>query len=188
MPTITRLPLLPLRRLRAEPNQLILHFRSGKIVRKGAGMAYWFSPLSAAIAMLPIEDCQSTFVLNEHSADFQPIKVQSTISYRIIDAEKAASRFNFSLSIDSGAWPLYRFDPGRFPLGEPPLQLDSGPPRERVETLLQAEARFRMVEKQDPERFKHLIRQAQEHARNRYAIYEQLAGIAVPRSADGKED
>ena len=104
MPTITRLPLLPLRRLRAEPNQLILHFRSGKIVRKGAGMAYWFSPLSAAIAMLPIEDCQSTFVLNEHSADFQPIKVQSTISYRIIDAEKAASRFNFSLSIDSGAW------------------------------------------------------------------------------------
>ncbi|MCA9315070.1 MAG: pyruvate:ferredoxin (flavodoxin) oxidoreductase [Planctomycetes bacterium] len=88
----------------------------------------------------------------------------------------------------SGIWPLYRFDPGRFPLGEPPLQLDSGPPRERVETLLQAEARFRMVEKQDPERFKHLIRQAQEHARNRYAIYEQLAGIAVPRSADGKED
>lgn len=104
MPTITRLPLLPLRRLRAEPNQLILHFRAGKIVRKGAGMAYWFSPLSAAIAMLPIEDCQSTFVLNEHSADFQSIKVQSTITYRIVDAEKAARRFNFSLSIDTGAW------------------------------------------------------------------------------------
>ena len=104
MPTITRLPVLPLRRLRAEPNQLILHFRGGRLVRKGAGMAYWFSPLSAAIAMLPIEDCQSTFVLNEHTADFQSIKVQSTISYRIVDAEKAASRFNFSLSIDHGAW------------------------------------------------------------------------------------
>ncbi|MGE4071731.1 MAG: SPFH domain-containing protein [Lysobacterales bacterium] len=104
MPTITRLPVLPLRRLRAEPNQLILHFRGGRLVRKGAGMAYWFSPLSAAIAMLPIEDCQSTFVLNEHTADFQAIKVQSTISYRIVDAEKAASRFNFSLSIDHGAW------------------------------------------------------------------------------------
>jgi regulator of protease activity HflC (stomatin/prohibitin superfamily) len=104
MPTITRLPVLPLRRLRAEPNQLILHFRSGKLVRKGAGIAYWFSPLSAAIAMLPIEDCQSTFVLNEHTADFQAIKVQSTITYRIVDAEKAAGRFNFSLSIDHGAW------------------------------------------------------------------------------------
>lgn len=104
MPTITRLPLLPLRRLRAEPNQLILHFRGGKLVRKGGGIAYWFSPLSAAIAMLPIEDCQSTFVLNEHTADFQAIKVQSTITYRIADAEKAAGRFNFSLSIDHGAW------------------------------------------------------------------------------------
>ncbi|GMU42599.1 MAG: hypothetical protein IT479_10160 [Xanthomonadales bacterium] len=104
MPTITRLPLLPLRRLRSEPNQLILHYRGGRLVRKGAGIAYWFSPLSAAIAMLPIEDCQSTFVINEHSADFQPVKLQATISYRIVDAEKAAARFNFSLSIDSGNW------------------------------------------------------------------------------------
>ena len=93
MPTITRLPLLPLRRLRAEPNQLILHYRGGRLVTKGAGIAYWFSPLSAAIAMLPIEDCQSTFVLNEHSADFQPIKVQSTITYRIADPEKAAGLY-----------------------------------------------------------------------------------------------
>lgn len=104
MPTITRLPLLPLRRLRAEPNQLILHFRGGRMARKGAGIAYWFSPLSAAIAMLPIEDCQSTFVLNEHSSDFQPVKVQSTITYRIADPEKAAARFNFSLSIETGTW------------------------------------------------------------------------------------
>ena len=110
MPTITRLPVLPLRRLRAEPNQLILHFRSGRLVRKGAGIAYWFSPLSAAIAMLPIEDCQSTFVLNEHSADFQAIKVQSTITYRIADAEKAAGRFNFSLSIEHGAWLVQPLD------------------------------------------------------------------------------
>ena len=101
MPTITRLPLLPLRRLRAEPNQLILHYRGGRLVTKGAGIAYWFSPLSAAIAMLPIEDCQITFVLNEHSADFQPIKVQSIFTYRIADPEKAAGRFNFSLSIDN---------------------------------------------------------------------------------------
>lgn len=104
MPTITRLPLLPFRRLRSEPNQLILHYRGGRLVHKGAGIAYWFSPLSAAIAMLPIEDCQSTFLLNERSADFQPIKVQATITYRVSDAEKAAGRFNFSLSIEQGAW------------------------------------------------------------------------------------
>lgn len=104
MPTITRLPILHYRRLRSEPNQLILHYKGGRLARKGAGIAFWFSPLTAAIAMLPIEDCQSTFILNERSADFQIVKVQATITYRIADPEKAAGRFNFSLSIDTGAW------------------------------------------------------------------------------------
>lgn len=104
MPTISRFTLLPLRRLRAEPNQLILHFRGGRVVRKGAGIAFWFSPLSAALAMLPIEDNQCTFVLNERSADFQVVKVQITLTYRISDPELAAARFNFSLSIDTGSW------------------------------------------------------------------------------------
>ncbi len=104
MPTITRLPILHYRRLRSEPNQLILYYKGGRLARKGAGIAFWFSPLTAAIAMLPIEDCQSTFILNERSADFQIVKVQATITYRIADPEKAAGRFNFSLSIETGAW------------------------------------------------------------------------------------
>ena len=30
-------------------------------------------------------------------------------------------------AVDSGVWPLYRFDPRRIAQGEPPLKLDSGP-------------------------------------------------------------
>ena len=35
------------------------------------------------------------------------------------------------LAVDSGVWPLYRFDPRRIAKGEPPLQLDSVRPRPR---------------------------------------------------------
>jgi hypothetical protein len=28
--------------LRAEPNEFILHFRGGKLTRRGASLAYWF--------------------------------------------------------------------------------------------------------------------------------------------------
>ena len=84
----------------------------------------------------------------------------------------------------TGMWPLYRFDPRRFPKGEPPLQLDSRAPRKPAKAFLQSEARFRMVEKQDPERFRHLMARAQEHATHRFAIYEQLAGISVPPDHD----
>lgn len=94
----------PLRHLRAEPNQFVLHFRNGRLARSGAGLAYWFLPLSAALAEVPVEDCATTFVLNERSSDFQALKVQCTVVYRIADPAVAVSRVNFSIGADTGTW------------------------------------------------------------------------------------
>jgi regulator of protease activity HflC (stomatin/prohibitin superfamily) len=101
------------RHLRAEPNQYILHYRDGKLVRSGAGLTYWFYPLSAAVAQVPVEDVQTTFVLRERSSDVQEVTVQATLTYRIADAERAAQRVNFSIALESGAWveqPLQRLN------------------------------------------------------------------------------
>ncbi len=101
------------RHLRAEPNQYILHYRKGNLARSGAGLAYWFLPLSAAVAQVPVEDIETTFVLKERSADFQEITLQATLTYRVVDPEKAAQRINFSLSLESGGWveqPLRRLE------------------------------------------------------------------------------
>jgi pyruvate-ferredoxin/flavodoxin oxidoreductase len=84
------------------------------------------------------------------------------------------------LAADSGVWPLYRFDPRRVALGQPPLHLDSGAPKADLLTYLRNENRFRMVEKQDPERFRRLARAAKEASRRRLSLYQQLAGIVVP--------
>ena len=92
------------RHLRAEPNQHILHFKRGQLSLSGPGVAYWFNPLSAAIAMLPVEDCETTFLLKERSRDFQEVSVQCTLTYRITDPEKAARRVNFSIAQATGAW------------------------------------------------------------------------------------
>jgi len=94
----------PLRHLRAEPNQFILHYKGGKIVQSGAGVAYWFNPLSAAIAQVPVEDNEATFLLNERSADFQQVTVQVTVIYRVVDYARAAARFNFAISLVGGSW------------------------------------------------------------------------------------
>lgn len=111
MAHITRLAFA--RHLRAEPNQYILHYRAGNLARKGVGLTYWFYPLSAAVAQVPVEDIETTFVLREWSSDFQEITVQVTLTYRFVDPEKAAQRINFSISIDNGGWveqPLQRLD------------------------------------------------------------------------------
>jgi pyruvate-ferredoxin/flavodoxin oxidoreductase len=87
------------------------------------------------------------------------------------------------LAVDCGIWPLYRFDPRRLAAGEPPLQLDAGPPKIPVEHYMRNETRFRMVEKQDPKRYKLLQELAARDAAQRVAIYQQLAGLKVPRAA-----
>jgi regulator of protease activity HflC (stomatin/prohibitin superfamily) len=92
------------RHLRAEPNQFILHYKGGKLVKSGAGIAYFFNPLSAAVAQVPVEDCETTFMLNERSADFQEVNVQCTLSYRVTDHARAAQRVNFTISLLTGAW------------------------------------------------------------------------------------
>ena len=72
------------------------------------------------------------------------------------------------LAVDSGVWPLYRFDPRRVEKGDPPLHLDYGPPRARVADYMRNESRFRMVERTDPDRFKQFLKGATEAAQRRY--------------------
>ncbi len=84
------------------------------------------------------------------------------------------------LAMSSGLWPLYRYDPRRVSRGEPPLHLDSGQPKTPLSEYVRNEGRFRVVEKADPARFQHLLKLAERHTRQRYAVYQQLAGITVP--------
>lgn len=90
--------------LRAQPNQYILHYRKGKLVAEGAGLAYWFNPLTAAVAMVPVEDCEATYLHNERTRDLQEVSVQIVINYRFARPYLAASRLNFSLDLRSGVW------------------------------------------------------------------------------------
>jgi pyruvate-ferredoxin/flavodoxin oxidoreductase len=91
------------------------------------------------------------------------------------------------LAVDSAIWPLYRFDPKRVLTGEPPLKLDSGKAKTSPKDYMRNETRFRMVEKSNPERFKTLMDLASKMAEQRWAVYEQLAGMRVPRM-DGNGD
>jgi pyruvate-ferredoxin/flavodoxin oxidoreductase len=84
------------------------------------------------------------------------------------------------LAVSSGIWPVYRFDPRRMRLGQAPLQLDAGPPKTPVLDYMRGEARFRMVEKQDPVRFRKLAQAAQRAAAERVSVYEQLSKLTVP--------
>jgi pyruvate-ferredoxin/flavodoxin oxidoreductase len=84
------------------------------------------------------------------------------------------------LAVNSGVWPLYRYDPRRIRDGEPPLTIDAPPGKATVTEYMRNETRFRIVERQDPERFRRLAVAAKDHSLRRVALYEQLAKIVLP--------
>ncbi len=91
------------------------------------------------------------------------------------------------LAVDSGVWPLYRWDPRRIDAGESPLKLDSAPGKSEVAQYVRNETRFRMVERTDPKRFAMLLEKQRREVANRFAAYEHLAKLAMPkRSAEGE--
>ena len=79
------------------------------------------------------------------------------------------------LAVDSGHWSLYRYDPRRLAAGEKPLILDSGPAKARLADFMANETRFRVVERDDPQRFKALLKAAEAESRLRQ---ERLRFIA----------
>jgi pyruvate-ferredoxin/flavodoxin oxidoreductase len=112
--------------------------------------------------------------------------------------DMACSLEQQNLAVQSGYWPLYRFDPRKAAKGESPLTLDSGPVKGDLAAFMRNEARFRMVEQRDPERFAGLVRSARETAAERLSIYERLArrtaegvpaalpSVAAPPATGGK--
>ncbi|HSL18257.1 MAG TPA: pyruvate:ferredoxin (flavodoxin) oxidoreductase [Methylomirabilota bacterium] len=88
-----------------------------------------------------------------------------------------------TMAVESGAWPLYRFDPRRAAIGENPLKLDSKAPKISFDQYANSETRFRMLQKSDPERAKKLMVEAQRAVTARFDVYQQLASLSF-----GSED
>jgi pyruvate-ferredoxin/flavodoxin oxidoreductase len=83
-------------------------------------------------------------------------------------------------AVESGYWPLFRYDPRKVAAGESPLKMDSPAPKIDLSQFVQNETRFRQVEAANPEAFKRMMDQAQKDVRERYALYEQLARAMNP--------
>ena len=87
------------------------------------------------------------------------------------------------LAVDSGVWPLYRFDPRRTG-GEHPFLLDSGPPKLPVAKYRGNENRFRILEGLGKDAARDLASAAQAEAESRYRLYASLAALPASGVAE----
>ena len=81
------------------------------------------------------------------------------------------------LAVQSGVWPLYRYNPLRLAEGKNPLTLDSKAPSIPVEAYAYKEIRYRMLLDRDEARAEALMRQANLNVQARWQRLCQMAGV-----------
>jgi pyruvate-ferredoxin/flavodoxin oxidoreductase len=94
-----------------------------------------------------------------------------------LDQQKAA--------VQSGSWPLFRYNPQLAREGKNPLQLDSRPPSIPLEKYIYNETRYTMLVHAQPEAAKRALQLAQEEVQTRWELYDKWA--AAPATVAGKE-
>ena len=80
-------------------------------------------------------------------------------------------------AVDSGHWPLFRYDPRLTDQGKNPLQLDSKDPSITFEDYAYGENRFRVLKKTQPEVAAQLMEQATKETTARFDLYKKLAAM-----------
>jgi len=78
-------------------------------------------------------------------------------------------------AVDSGYWPLMRFDPRRIKQGKNPLQLDSRDPKIPLHEYVYGENRYTMLMRSMPDRAEELLAKAQEDVNMRWQMYKMWA-------------
>jgi pyruvate-ferredoxin/flavodoxin oxidoreductase len=79
------------------------------------------------------------------------------------------------LAVESGAWPLYRYNPLAAAEGKNPLTLDSKAPKIPLKDYVYNESRYKSLVQRDEERAEMLLKLAQEDVNSRWKQYERLA-------------
>jgi pyruvate-ferredoxin/flavodoxin oxidoreductase len=86
------------------------------------------------------------------------------------------------MAVNSGHWPLFRYDPRKTARGENPLHIDSKAPNIPYRDYIYSEHRFNVLNKIHPEAAERFLRLAQKHVETRFSLYEQIAHLAVQKA------
>jgi len=81
-------------------------------------------------------------------------------------------------AVETGYWPLYRFDPRLKSKGKNPLQFDSAAPKLDFQEYAYGENRYRRLQKEQPDIAAKLIEQAGKDAAGRYKLMKQLSELS----------
>lgn len=92
--------MLGIKYYKAEPTTYVVKTVGGKTVKKGKGLSFFYHDATTSIAAIPMNAQEAPFIFNLQTADFQSVKVQGQITFRVASPESIAEILNFNLRKD----------------------------------------------------------------------------------------
>ena len=146
--------------------------------KKDLGMlAMSYGYIYVAKVALGANDLQTLKAFREADAYDGPslIIAYSHCTQHGIDMRKGLNQQK--LAVDSGAWPLFRYNPLAAEEGKNPLTIDSKAPSISIEEYAYNETRYRMLVQSNEERAEQLLKLAQMDSEKRWKLYKQMAEL-----------
>ncbi|MCZ2128501.1 MAG: pyruvate:ferredoxin (flavodoxin) oxidoreductase [Anaerolineales bacterium] len=91
--------------------------------------------------------------------------------------DMARSLDQTKLAVQSGHWPIFRYDPRLAAEGKNPLQIEAKEPSVPFSQYAYNETRYKMLTQMNEERAEELMKEAQQDAKSRWALYQQMAAM-----------
>lgn len=82
---------------KGEPNVHVIRYRSGRVIEHGEGINFWYLPINTSIAAVPMASQEAQFVFTETTTNYQEVAIQGTLTYRVTDPLRVASRLDFTI-------------------------------------------------------------------------------------------
>ena len=82
---------------KAQPTEYIIKYASGRVVREGQGLAFFYLRHNTQVVAVPTSSVDANMVFNEATSNFQAVTIQGQFTYRIHDPKRAAELLNFTM-------------------------------------------------------------------------------------------
>ena len=138
-------------------------------------MAMAYGHVYVAQVALGAKDAQTLKALQEAEAYQGPSLVIAYSPCIAHGFEMSCALEHEKAAVDSGYWPLYRFDPRRAAIGQAPLAVDSPAPKSDVAQFMAGETRFRVTDARDHERYEALVENLRHQITHRLERYQELS-------------
>jgi pyruvate-ferredoxin/flavodoxin oxidoreductase len=101
--------------------------------------------------------------------------------------DMARSLEQAKLAVQSGHWPMYRYDPRLVKEGKNPLVIESKEPSIPISQYAYNETRYKMLTQMDETRAEELMKEAQQDAKSRWTLYQQMASMHYGNGTSNEE-